>query len=385
MDDCEQLGEWGWDDRYAASFAAVTASPHAMPARVVGQDRDRWAIRVPADAGVVDAGVAASGAADAGAGSSEAGAGVARIASAAFPGVMPVTGDWVVVEPGPEAADPFTVVAVLPRRSAVSRGAAGTGAVEQVLAANVDVVWIVHGLDTPPNARRLERYLAVAWESGAVPEIILTKADLSSAPEEAAAMVESLAIGVAVHVVSAAHEDGVRALKALLRPGVTYALFGPSGAGKSTLINALAEHDVAATGEVRAADRKGRHTTTRRELFRIAGGALLLDTPGLREFRIWAVGDGLAHTFPDIEELATSCRYRDCRHVVEPGCAVIAAAEAGTLDAGRLASFRKLVAEAEYMERRHDPEANAAAVAKHRTALKTMKYHLKNRDPGADR
>jgi ribosome biogenesis GTPase len=304
---------------------------------------------------------------------------VARITSPSFPEPHPVAGDWVIVEPGPAPADPMTVKAVLTRQTAISRGAAGTGAAEQILAANMDVVWIVHGLDIPLNPRRLERYLAAVWESGAVPEIVLTKADLAASPDETVAQVESLAVGVTVHVVSTADAAAVERLKARLQPACTYALLGPSGVGKSTLINLLADRTVAATRAVRSTDRKGRHTTTRRELFQITGGALLLDTPGLREFRLRALDEGLAQTFPEIHALAAACRFRDCRHESEPGCAVLAAATTGTLDADRLASYRKLLAEAAYVERKHDPEAMAAAVAKHKTALRTLKYHPKYR------
>lgn len=249
MADVADLQAWGWNAHCAVSLTALTPRPKGSPARVVGQDRDRWTVRL------------ASGIA------------VARITGASFPGPVPVAGDWVLVNPGPAPADPMTLTAVLPRHSTISRGPAGTGAAEQVLAANVDVAWIVHGLDTPLNPRRLERYLAAVWESGAVPEVVLTKADLAASPDEVAADVEAVAVGVTVLIVSTEDRTTVERLTARLQPARTYALLGPSGVGKSTLINLLADRTLAATGEVRDADRKGRHTTTRRELFQLSGGA----------------------------------------------------------------------------------------------------------------
>lgn len=350
------LREWGWDDAWSAC-AAEHGPGGGEPARVVGQERDRWSIQ------------SASGPHD------------ARIATASRTATLPVVGDWILVTRGPFPTDPWSVGAVLPRRSAFSRGMAGSGDAEQVLAANVDVVWIVHGLDTPVNARRLERYLAIAWESWAVPEVVLTKADL--ADDLDGALAEAGAVGVGVTVRCASTEDGasVAALRRTLRPGRTVALVGPSGAGKSTLVNLLGMEDLAAVGAVRDKDGKGRHTTTRRELYRIPGGALLLDTPGIRELRVWSLAEGLDHAFPEIHELAGRCRFADCRHETEPGCAVRAEEEAGTLDPERLASFRKLQAEAAWQLRKSDVRAQKAALSEHKSALKTMKYHHKLRGP----
>ncbi len=321
----------------------------------MAQDRDRWSVQT-ADGPVT-----------------------ARIVSGSWTPAPPVVGDWILLAPGPTATDPWTVTGVLPRRTRLVRGTAGGAAAEQVLAANVDVVWIVHGLDTPLNERRIERYLAVAWESGAVPEVVLTKSDvcmdLAGAVEEA----RGVALGVTVRAVSSVDAASIAALRASLRRGSTVVLIGPSGAGKSTLVNLLAPSAEAAVAEVRDRDRKGRHTTTRRELYPMEGGALLLDTPGIRELRLWSVEEGLDRAFPDVEELARACRFGDCRHESEPGCAVVEAERTGRLPSDRLASYRRLRAEAEYQARKDDPLARKAAVSEHKAALKTMKYHQKYR------
>ena len=286
-----------------------------------------------------------------------------------------MTGDWVVAARGPSEADPWSIQAVLPRRSAVSRGSAGHGRGEQILAANVDRLWIVHSLESAPNPRRLERYLAVAWESGASPELVLSKSDLADDVEGALSVARRVALGVPLWVVSTADRGSLKEIRSSLGRGATVALLGPSGAGKSTLVNELAGEEVAATGEVREGDKKGRHTTTARQLIRIHNGALLLDTPGLRELRVLALDEGLDHTFPEIDALAGQCRFRDCTHEAEPGCAVLRAVEEGRLPGERLASFKKLQAEVAAELRRSDPRARKAALAETKTALKTLKKH----------
>ncbi|MGK7311877.1 MAG: ribosome small subunit-dependent GTPase A [Candidatus Longimicrobiales bacterium M2_2A_002] len=355
MPDADPLIPWGWNEHWRSVWEAQ-APPDSEPARVLEEHRDRYRVTGPGPA-------------------DDSGARVAVLA----PGVpRAAVGDWVAVRAGgPDGA--VRIAATLPRRTKFSRGAAGEEGREQVVAANVDVVWIVHGLDTPVNPRRIERYLAAAWESGARPVIVLSKADMHADAEEARREAEGVAPGVPVRVVSAGPHDDVTELGSDLQPGTTIALLGPSGVGKSTLVNRLLGGHVLATGEVREYDRKGRHTTTSRHLVPLPGGTLLLDTPGMRELQLYGVDDGLDRTFPDIHELAGGCRYRDCAHDAEPDCAVKAAVEDGRLDPDRLASYHKLQAEADWQARRDDPLARQEEVARYKAIMKSMKAHPKYR------
>jgi ribosome biogenesis GTPase / thiamine phosphate phosphatase len=266
-------------------------------------------------------------------------------------------GDWVLVR----LADPV-VTEVLPRRATLVRHAAGNKTVPQTLAANVDDVFITVAADRGVSLGRIERFLALAWESGAAPVVVLTKRDLlapgAANPLLTAAM--GAAPGAEVYLVSAVSGEGIDQLSARLRPGRTAALLGSSGAGKSSLLNALAGADVAATSEVREVDGKGRHKTVRRELVVLGQGGAIIDTPGLRGLGLWLDGGGLDATFPDITELAAGCRFSDCRHDTEPGCAVTAAIESGELEARRLASYRKLEREAAFVARKADVRARRA-------------------------
>jgi len=244
-------------------------------------------------------------------------------------------GDWVGLGDG-------LIRTVLPRRSALVRNAAGRAVVAQTLAANVDVAFIVSSLGPELEPRRIERYLVTIWESGATPEVVLTKADRIEDPWPMVAEVEAVALGVPVHVVSAITGQGCDALRARLQPGTTAVLLGSSGVGKSTLVNRFAGSELMAVKETRLDDDEGRHTTSHRELILLPGGGVVIDTPGIRELQLWDGGDGLGETFSDIEELAGACKFNDCSHSSEPGCAVLAALESGELPQERFAGWRKL-------------------------------------------
>jgi ribosome biogenesis GTPase len=274
---------------------------------------------------------------------------------ASNPAELPAVGDWVVVQASAESAE-ATIHRVLPRKSKFSRKVAGARAEEQIAAANVDTLWIVSSLDQDFSLRRIERYMALAWEGGANPVIVLTKSDLSDDADRRTCEVESIAFGTPVHTTSSVTRDGLSELNAYLSNDATVALVGSSGVGKSTLVNALAGTFLQPTASVRE-DGKGRHTTTQRHLLRLPGGGLIIDTPGMRELQLWDSQSGLVDTFGDIDEIATSCRFSDCRHAGEPGCAVMDAVRQGQLTEDRLQSYQKLQRELDYLERKQDVRA----------------------------
>jgi len=278
---------------------------------------------------------------------------------AAERGDLPAAGDWVVLSIRPDEAA-ATIHDLLPRKTKFSRKVAGEHTDEQVVAANIDIVFLVSGLDADFNPRRIERYLTMAWESGAEPVILLNKADLCSNVEGRVDEAAAAAPGVPVVVASALTAQGLDELRAQLPLGRTAAFLGSSGVGKSSLINRLLGADVQAVREVRSADDRGRHTTAYRRLFVLDSGGLVLDVPGMRELQLWSAGEGFSATFEDIEELAAACRYRDCRHESETGCAVQSAIKNGTLERARLESYHKLQRELRHLEIEQDRHASWA-------------------------
>jgi ribosome biogenesis GTPase / thiamine phosphate phosphatase len=330
------INTYGWSATLQEQFQTYAARGLA-PARVIVQQRGLYGLATPTG----EAAAQLSG----------------RFAHAAEAGAYPVAGDWVAAAVRPEEGS-ATIHDLLPRRSAFVRKAAGSGGA-QVVAANVDVAFLVASLNGDLNARRIERYLATAWESGASPVIVLTKADLCEDAVALRAEIEAVAIGVPVYVVSAVTGEGLPALSESMARGQTAALLGSSGVGKSTLVNALAGTHLMATQTIREDDARGRHTTTHRQLVLLPNGRLLLDTPGMRELGLWDAEAGVAATFADIEVLVADCRFRDCAHATEPGCAVQAALADGRIDAGRWRGYVKLQREVARFARKDDPKQQA--------------------------
>nr|WP_246066805.1 ribosome small subunit-dependent GTPase A [Paenibacillus koleovorans] len=291
-------------------------------------------------------------------------------------GDYPAVGDWVALAARVEEGR-ATIHEVLPRTSKFSRKAAGSAIEEQLVATNIDTVFLVTALNQDYNLRRLERYLTIAWESGAFPVVILSKADLSDDVEAAVREAEAVAIGVPVHAVSSLESVGLELLQPYLGPGKTVALLGSSGAGKSTLINRLYGRDILETGDIRHGDDRGKHTTTHRELVALPAGGLLIDTPGMRELQLWNAEEGMEVSFRDVESIAEQCRYPDCRHRSEPGCAVKAALDDGTLESSRYDNYVKLQKELAYLARKEDRTLAAAEKDKWKKIHKEMKHRNK--------
>ena len=319
------LAALGWTDELEAAFTPYVERGF-IPARVVAEHRGGYYVRSELGDRLAQA--------------------RGRLRDDELWGGMPAVGDWVVVCDAP--GDSFAIEAVLPRRTKVSRKTPWLKAEEHILVANVDTVVLVTGLDQDFNPRRLERYLTAAWDSGADPVIVLTKLDVCDDPGKVAEA-ESVAVGVPVHPVSNVTGEGIDAVRQLLEPAKTFVLLGSSGTGKSTLANRLAGRTVMETGDLRN-DGRGRHTTRHRQLLVMPGGAILIDTPGLRELQIWE-GD-IDSAFADIAELASQCRFNDCAHSTEPDCAVREALETGELDEGRWANYVKLQRELRSIEAR---------------------------------
>ena len=269
------------------------------------------------------------------------------------PAELPAVGDWVVISE-PTEEKKAQIHAVLPRRSKFSRRAAGTESQEQVVAANIDTVFLVQGLDGDFNTRRLERYLVAAYESNASPVVILNKADLCESVEQKIREAEAVALESPVHAISSIEGAGMDQLEQYIGAGLTVAFLGSSGVGKSTLINRLIGQDIQKTAEVRESDSRGRHTTTHRELIVLKFGGLLIDTPGMRELQLWDAGGSLGETFGDIETIAAACHFSNCSHGEEPGCAVKEALASGALDRDRYDNYVKLDKELEYLDSKMD-------------------------------
>ena len=354
-----RLQELGWNDFFAAQILE-NENEVFTPARVAEESRGRYRLY------------------------SESGESWSELAgkfrhSALERADFPAVGDWILaqIRPGENRA---IVHRVLARRTKFSRKTAGKKTEEQIVAANIDTLLLVSSLNREFNPRRLERYLSLAWESGARPILILNKADACEDAESLLADAESASLGVRILLTSALCGDGIAELRQIVCDAGTSALLGSSGVGKSTLINAILGENRQLTSAVRETDDRGRHTTTSRQLILVPGGGVLIDTPGMRELQLWDTAHGLERTFTDVYSLATQCKFRDCRHQSEPGCAVRAAAEIGDLDTERLANYHKLEREEQFLASKQDAAIRAERTKAMRRLMKNVNRMYRDRE-----
>jgi ribosome biogenesis GTPase len=354
-----QLVELGWDDAWAQQFAPFSEKVDVRPGRVAIEFNHNY--RVYVDGDEIEA-IAAG-----------------RLKHhAESRSELPAVGDWVAVRKRPDE-DRGSIQAILPRRSKFSRKAAGNLTDEQVVAANVDVVFLVMALDNDFSVRRMERYVLLARESGAAPVVLLTKPDLAHDVSSQVAEVGAIAGELPIHVLSPKRDEGVDQVRAYLSTGRTAALLGSSGVGKSTIINRLLGSDRLRTRDVRESDSKGRHTTTHRELVKLPEGGLIVDTPGMRELQLWDVGGAVKEAFDDIEVLAAECHFSDCRHREEPRCAVKAAVADGRVSTSRLQSYHKLQDELGHLATQQDERARLEDKRQSKVMNKALRARLKEK------
>ncbi|MGI1657869.1 MAG: ribosome small subunit-dependent GTPase A [Desulfitobacterium sp.] len=357
------LKELGWNDCLQEQFQPYLANGF-QAGRVLAEYRNRFKVGIPS--GEVWASVS----------------GKMRY-SAMERRDFPAVGDWVILG-SPETSasigsEEALIQGILPRKSKFSRKVAGKTTDEQIIATNIDKVFLVNALNMDFNVRRIERYLTLAWESGATPVLVLSKTDLCNDVQSKISQVEEAAPGVTIFSISCLTGDGIEEITDYVRPGDTIALLGSSGAGKSTLVNHLLGQEVQETQTVRENDSRGRHTTTSRELFLLPQGGVLIDTPGMRELQLYGTGEGLSEAFEDIYGYAERCRFSDCQHDGEPGCAVLQAINAGSLSQERYTSFKKLQRESQYIVRKTNLYERLEEKKKWKKINQQIKEHYRNK------